>query len=522
MKQPIKKKQKKYKQYDPNGLDRGATVDTNNFEIYLTKDPYGNPPQIDQNLPIDHPANIRAAIAQKQGWVEVPISDIDINANRKYRQSIEEDLAKYGPNAKYIVDPNTRQIIPNKVFDDLQTELGFQNTSGSIQDSNTSFEVQQAQSHRNLQARDPQGLAYTAIGTGMASNPAGMTLLGILSSLDYAKTGAERSYELWKQGRYGAAVGEGVGTAAMTLTPFSKYSTFVKYAPRVGLPIAAALFAQDASAAGQVPQAPVIGDPKEFKNPSLEQNDIDLIMDDSTPWETIGNSNEAKERWNKLIEKELNRAGFTIKESTDDLGQPSLNIYGYKAHSVPEQNNESGFYGPLYWTSVGIRYSPFALKLGSMALKKYWPAVAEKLANAWNWLTSKNNFWVWYGGANAVLDTAYGATAAYQANQGTEEAPDGFDENLARYWNKLINAYIRLNSSEKNGYAVSSSFSPEQQYKDEKNIMKPGNQLFEVPDTNHYRIIRARPLDATPSVETTTTNDLSNRTINYDSLENGQ
>ena len=96
--------------------------------------------------------------------------------------------------------------------------------------------------------------------------------------------------------------------------------------------------------------------------------------------------------------------------------------------------------------------------------------------------------------------------------------------NLPQYYNKLIDAYIKLNSSVKNGYAVGSTFGPNQTY-NQQNINHLNNQRFELPDTNHYiinqGILRDSSNTNTGVVVDSSLNAVGNIDFNLDSLNGG-
>lgn len=244
MKQPIKRKYKKYKKYNKNGLDRGTNIEGLYSGPRNYSEAYGQTPQIDPSLPNDHPANIRAAIAQQNGWVEIPISEIDLDANREWNESILSARQKYGDSATYIVDPNTGKIIPQSVFDRLMTDYAFLNTSGEILNNNTAFQVQQSANSRDLENRDPQKLGVTLMALGAApfvlgpavaaAAPAMPYIKPVLTAVNFGYGGynASKAVNDIANGDYEGAAIHG-GLAASTMIPTGAFSNLSLW-PKVG------------------------------------------------------------------------------------------------------------------------------------------------------------------------------------------------------------------------------------------------------------------------------------------------
>lgn len=124
---------------------------------------YGVQPEINPNLPLNHQYNIHNAIALQNGWIKVKVKHIDLDANRKWEHIIRQK----NPEDFYIVDPNTREIIPESTFAKYMPKMG----SEEIDQNRAEFEVQQAANHRDLQQRDPQGLAVATIMGGASTIP---------------------------------------------------------------------------------------------------------------------------------------------------------------------------------------------------------------------------------------------------------------------------------------------------------------------------------------------------------------
>lgn len=477
-------------------------------------------PQIDPNLPTNSEANIRAAIAQQNGWVEVPISEIDINVNRKWEKSIRKALAKYGPNAKYIVDPATREIIPESKFDEMKTNLAFQNSSVAIQNHIMDFEMQQRQNHRDLQARDPQGLAYATIAAGALSNPIGWKLLDILGTGYLVADGVQTAKDRWEAGNRVGAVAGGIADAAIAFTP----GKLLKFAPKVGLKIgkgaaATVLGSIGLNAAAAATDQPTnqtgvdLAAPENFKS-IISQSDKDKIMNSSTNWEQVGMDEQSRNYWNDIIEKELKAAGFTFDFRNDEFGQDAVFIYG---NAGLENQEEDGF---PWWTATTapFRYgAPFVA-----ANKKARQAVSRWAANLIKNLTARRVA-AWLGGAAYV-----GGNVAWDYNTLYKpyftKAQSTQNSNLPQYYNKLIDTYIKLNSSVKNGYAVGSTFGPNQTY-NQKNINHLTNQRFEYPDTNHYIINQGILGDSTKTntgvAVDPSLNAVGNIDFNLDALNGG-
>lgn len=495
MKQPIKRNKKKYKQYNANGLDRGATLNTNNIDIYLTKSSYGQSPQIDQQLPADHPANIRAAIAQQQGWVEVPISEIDLDANKKWENTIRKDAAKYGTNAKYIVDPDTRKIIPDSKFNQLQSELAFQNTSGTIQNNNAAFEVQQAQNHRDLQRRDPQGLAYVTLAAGAMTNPVTGPILGYLGQADYLYNGYKKAYNLYNSGQTDKALAEAFGTTVIGGIPYGKYASMLRYAPKVGIPLLAAATAADAYAQDT---------PKNFQ-PSLTPKEQDMVMDDNTDWEAISMNNEERDAWIDKIKKELERAEFSFDKDRDEYMQNAMFVSGNKGvEPTPERKKFTDYYDKDYLAEFGVRYGlPLAGWGTYEGIKRLIPKFAE--------LPPGKKFAAIYYGGNLLWDALGRPAWAYYKDQQTQEqAPDGYDEVMANYYRKLLDVYTKLNGSKMNTYVKGSTFGPMQTYPKVHNFDSETKQKFSAPDTNARIIIQGRVADTTNANQEASLDSLTN------------
>ena len=513
MRQPIKRKQKNTKQ-------QSQPIDsTNNLNIYLTKDAepsmqlqglytgptnyeeqYGEVPQIDQSLPVDHPKNIRAAIAQKQGWVEVPIKYIDIDVNKRWENKIRQTAAKYGPDAKYIVNPKTREIIPESTFKQMQTDLAFQNTSGQIQDQNTQFEVQQAQNHRNLQRRDPQGLAYITLAAGALTNPLTATALGYLGQADYLYHGYNDAYKLFQQGDYGQGLLKAGTTSALGLIPYGKMLSYLRYAPKVGIPALAALSAADAYASNT--------EPHEFVS-TLSPEDKALVDNENTDWETIGNNEAERERLSAALEKELTAGHFKYHTGKDTFGQNAKVVVGNKGEGVEEEEEEEKtkwYKDPWFWgPPVAIETIP-PLAKWLFKVKIPWPKVARILG------------WSGYLYGRAAYDEGMWP---FQ-NTGTEENPDGYDEELARYYQKLVTAYLRLNSGKYNGYANGSTFSPYQSYPKQHNYDWRVGAEFDKPDTNAIIAPLGRLVDTTGVAPDRSNDSLTNIISDIKVPTNGQ
>ena len=241
MKQPIRKK---YKKSNKNGTDRGTNIQGLYSGPINYAQVYGRTPQIDPSLPIDGPTNTRAAIAQQQGWTEVPISAVDLDANQEWIESILASRQKYGDNATYIVDPNTRKIIPQSTFDNLITNKALENTSGNISNKNIDFETQQSKNHKSLQNRDPQKLGGTLIGLGAlpfvlgpaisAAAPAMPYIKPALSALNFGYGGynAAKAIDDVAKGDYEGAAIHG-GLAASTVVPTGAFSGLSLW-PKIG------------------------------------------------------------------------------------------------------------------------------------------------------------------------------------------------------------------------------------------------------------------------------------------------
>lgn len=508
MKQPIKRKQKSTKQ-------QSQPIDsTNNLNIYLTRDlepsmqlqglyngptnygeQYGETPQIDQSLPVDHPKNIRAAIAQKQGWVEVPIKYIDIDVNKRWENKIRQTAAKYGPDAKYIVNPKTREIIPESTFKQMQTDLAFQNTSGQIQDQNTQFEIQQAQNHRNLQRRDPQGLAYITLAAGALTNPLTATALGYLGQADYLYNGYKRAYDLYNSGQTDKALAEAFGTTVIGGIPYGKYAAMLKYAPKVGIPLLAAATAADAYAQDT---------PKNFQ-PSLTPEEQNMVMDDSTDWEAISMNNEQRDAWIDKIKKELERAEFSFDLDRDEYLQKAMFISGNKdVQPAPERKKFVDYYDKDYLTEMGVRYG---VPLGGWAIYEG----AKRFIPKFQALPPAKKLFYGYYGLNLMYDVLGRPAWAYYKDQQTQEqAPDGYDEVMANYYRKLLNVYTKLNGSKMNTYVKGSTFGPMQTYPKVHNFDSETKQKFSAPDTNARVIIQGRVADTTSTNQETSSDSLTN------------
>lgn len=528
-----------------NTIERIERPDTYTANIYLTTDPLpetnvesnaisslppdmvyrGNfnrwsSPQIDPNLPMDNELNVRAAIAQQNGWIEVPISEIDIDVNKKWEKSIRKALAKYGPNAKYIVNPATREIIPESKFNEIKTELAFRNTSGEIQNHIIDFASQQRQNHRDLKKRDPQGLAYATIAAGALTNPVGWSLLNALGTTYLAAEGAQTAKDRWEAGNRVGAIAGGVGDALIAFTP----GKLLKFAPKVGLKIgrgaAASLLGSiglNAAAATtdqtNNQQGVDLAAPENFKS-VINQSDKDQIMNSSTNWEQVGMDEQKRKYWSDLIERELKAAGFTFQFRNDEFNQDAVFIYG---NAGLENKDEDGF---PWWTvtTAPLRYSAPLV----MANKKARQTVSRWASNLIKNLTARK-----VGAALGGL-TYVGGNVAWDYNTIYKpyftKAQSTTTSNLPQYYNKLIDAYIKLNSSVKNGYAVGSTFGPNQTY-NQQNINHLNNQRFELPDTNHYiinqGILRDSSNTNTGVVVDSSLNAVGNIDFNLDSLNGG-
>lgn len=437
-------------------------------------------PRIHEDKPLNHPINVRAAIARQQGWVEVPISAIDLDVNRQWESSIREDAAKYGSDATYIVDPNTGKIIPESTFNKLQTEAALANSSGEIADRNTEFEIQQAQNHRALRERDPQDLAKAVIIAGLATNPLTAPILGYATQAGELYEGYKNAYDDWQQGNYGQAITKGITTTALNAIPYSKWASWMKYAPKIGVPALFATVAADAGATGLDPslQAPQIGDPSNFES-TLTPQEQSMIMN-KTNWDEISKNDAQRDAWIAKIEKELNAAGFTYTgEVEDDLYSPAVMISGNK-YARENKPNDGNFWSTDLWKGIRghlygispyvawwlIKKIPYLKNIDA----KYWPLII--------------------GQTGATINDAYLAYNYF--NNGSEDTPDGYDERLAYYYRQLIQAYIQLTKGLHNTYVLGSTFDQYQTYPKINNVGLPDGTQFQLPDTMHYRIERAK------------------------------
>lgn len=248
-------------------------------------------PQFNKDLPLDGDYNIRVAIAQQQGWVEVPLRYVDIDVNKKWLSKLQQDLQKYGPDAKYIINPKTKEIISDNTFASLKKKIAEQNTYGDLDESRTATEVQLEQNRR-------EGLRHSA----MIDNLGRVLMAGSLSTpIGWAALAGQVAGEQFgkgiqevQQGHYPQAVAHGViGGLSAFGGPAAKatYTAASKVAPQAVAKVMPALLGW-----GALTAATTVANDRNLENKDVI--DADMLL----------RNNYSQEE----IHKELARLGLNV------------------------------------------------------------------------------------------------------------------------------------------------------------------------------------------------------------------
>lgn len=495
---------------------------------------YGSTPQIRQDLPKDHPINVRNAIAQTQGWVEVSAKDIDINANKQWENKIRQDILKYGPDSKYIVDPITRKIVTESQFNKIKTDIAWRNGSEAIADDRVRFEIQQAQNRRAMQRfndqMDAATLGLIAVGAApfvipeavsaisASGIPAAATTVGnairpfikpALASYVFA-SGMDQAKQDWEAGNYGLAALDATGAMLNAAFPFSKAGTLLQYAPRVGIPMAilggtASAYAEEPEPYNPYPQDET-DDPHDFVSPLTddEQQSLKEKLDDpTTNWAELGDDEQSRAYWSNLIQKELQAAHFKFSPSMVN-DRSLIVIRGNKGEGLENylKNLQNQEQNPSVWGEVGYQTARNNAPWGLYKLYRLFNKGAKKtvdtnespgkLAKFFKrvkggikkhpgtsiWVGSNLAFTIW----DLFDKNSWERRAIREAFGDPNQNIDNWNDQLPEYYNKLINAYAMLNSRSSNVDVHGSTFSKYQTFST-SNIDPRTGYAFSAPDT---------------------------------------